>query len=69
VDVGHTLSAVNVSLVSDSIDYVEFVFEYVNGTRYEFWPDWGGDATVPVTSDGKFYILCNSAGIWRHIYP
>jgi hypothetical protein len=68
-DVGHTLSQVNTSLYTDSINYVEFVFEYANGTRYVFFPDWGGDATVPVTSDGKFYILCNVAGTWWHTYP
>lgn len=68
-DVGRTLAEVNASLYVSSINYTQIGFEYANGTRYEFWFDWGGDATVPVTADGKLYILCNVAGEWEHEYP
>jgi hypothetical protein len=68
-DVGKTLSQVNASLYHDSINYSQIGFEYANGTRYEFWVDWGGDDTVLVTADGKFYILCNVADEWGHYYP
>lgn len=69
VDVGHTLSEVNASLYIDSINFVEFIFEYANGSRYVFFPDWSGDAAITVTADGKFWILCAATGTWRHEYP
>lgn len=69
MDVGKNLSQVNASLYVDSINFSQIGFEYANGTRYVFFPDWGGNVAVTVTANGKFYILCNAVGYWRHTYP
>lgn len=68
LDVGKTLSQVNASLYLSYISFSQIGFEYANGTRYMFFPDWGGDSAVTVTADGTFYILCNTAGMWEHKY-
>lgn len=69
IDVGKTLSQVNVSLNSESINWTFMVFEYANTTRYSLVKGWGGDEETIVTADGRFYVYCTDADTWAHTYP
>ena len=67
-DVDHTLGEVNASLTYDGISWTMFAFQYANGTRYEFIKDFGGEDSVLITADGKFFVLVSAIGVWNHIY-
>jgi hypothetical protein len=67
-DVSHTIGEVNASLTYDGISWTMFAFQYANGTRYEFIRDFGGDDSVLITADGKFFVLVSAIGVWNHIY-
>jgi len=67
-DVDHTLGEANASLTYDGISWTMFAFQYANGTRYEFIRDFGGDDSVLIIADGKFFVLVSAIGVWNHIY-
>jgi hypothetical protein len=68
-DVAHTLGEVNASLTYDGISWTMFAFQYANGTRYTFIKDFGGEDSILITADGKFFVLVSAIGVWNHIYP
>lgn len=68
-DTGHSLGEINASLTYDNINWTQIGLEYVNGSRYVFIKDWGGDVNVQVQSTSDtLYILCDNADKWYHIY-
>lgn len=69
VDVGKTLGQVNMSLNIDAINWTTFSLEYANGTRYVFVYGYSYNADIQVQStNDRFYIYCNEADNWYHIY-
>ena len=74
VDVGHTLSQVNMSLALDNVNWTVISLEYSNGTRAVLvWEqstgEYIGDENATVESGCTFYIYCLEAGKWYHEYP
>jgi len=74
VDIGKTLSQVNMSLALDNINWTTISLEYPNGSRAVLvWEqdtnEYIGQEDAVVESGCTFYIYCMEAGEWYHNYP
>jgi hypothetical protein len=71
IDIGKTLGQVNVSLITDNINWTFIILEYSNdSTRWVFIYgfSYNTDVTIDHSTD-TFYIYVTDADTWYHIYP